>query len=103
LQQGNLGQDIPYLLSMTPSLVASSDAGTGVGYTSFRIRGTDMTRINVTVNGIPMNDSESHGVWWVNMPDFASSVDNIQIQRGVGTSTNGAAAFGATVNLQTIH
>jgi iron complex outermembrane recepter protein len=101
LQQGNLGQDIPYLLSMTPSLVASSDAGTGVGYTSFRIRGTDMTRINVTVNGIPMNDSESHGVWWVNMPDFASSVDNIQIQRGVGTSTNGAAAFGATVNLQT--
>ena len=101
LQQGNLGQDIPYLLSMTPSLVASSDAGAGIGYTSFRIRGTDMTRINVTINGIPVNDSESHGVWWVNMPDFASSVENVQIQRGVGSSTNGAAAFGATVNLQT--
>jgi iron complex outermembrane recepter protein len=101
LQRGNLGQDIPYLLSMTPSLVASSDAGAGIGYTSFRIRGTDMTRINVTINGIPVNDSESHGVWWVNMPDFASSVENVQIQRGVGSSTNGAAAFGATVNLQT--
>ena len=101
LQQGNLGQDIPYLLSMTPSLVASSDAGAGIGYTSFRIRGTDMTRINVTINGIPVNDSESHGVWWVNMPDFASSLENVQIQRGVGSSTNGAAAFGATVNLQT--
>ncbi len=101
LQTRNLGQDLPFLLSNTPSLVASSDAGTGVGYTSFRIRGTDMTRINVTVNGIPLNDPESQGVWWVNMPDFASSVDNIQIQRGVGTSTNGAAAFGATVNLQT--
>lgn len=101
IQQKNLGQDIPFLLNMTPSLVATSDAGTGVGYTSFRIRGTDMTRINVTVNGIPLNDPESHGVWWVNMPDFASSIENIQIQRGVGTSTNGAAAFGATVNLQT--
>jgi iron complex outermembrane recepter protein len=101
IRERNMGQDIPFLLNMTPSLVSSSDAGTGVGYTSFRIRGTDMTRINVTVNGIPMNDSESHGVWWVNMPDFASSVENIQIQRGVGSSTNGAAAFGATVNLQT--
>jgi len=94
-------QDVPYLLRLTPSLVTSSDAGTGVGYTSFRIRGTDLTRINITVNGIPLNDSESHGVWWVDMPDFSSSVDNIQIQRGVGTSTNGAGAFGATVNLKT--
>lgn len=94
-------QDVPYLLRLTPSLVTSSDAGTGVGYTSFRIRGTDLTRINITVNGIPLNDSESHGVWWVDMPDFSSSVDNIQVQRGVGTSTNGAGAFGATVNLKT--
>ena len=94
-------QDVPYLLRLTPSLVTSSDAGTGVGYTSFRIRGTDLTRINITVNGIPLNDSESHGVWWVDMPDFSSSVDNIQIQRGVGTSTNGTGAFGATVNLKT--
>ncbi len=97
----NTGQDIPYLLDMTPSVVVSSDAGTGIGYTSMRIRGTDMTRINVTLDGIPLNDSESHGVWWVNMPDFASSVDNIQIQRGAGTSTNGAAAFGANVNFVT--
>jgi len=98
----NLGQDIPYMLSLTPSLVTNSDAGAGVGYTSFRIRGTDATRINVTVNGIPVNDSESHGVWWVNMPDFVSSIDNLQIQRGVGTSTNGAASFGATINMQTL-
>jgi iron complex outermembrane receptor protein len=97
----NLGQDIPYLVSLTPSLVTTSDAGSGVGYTGLRIRGTDATRINVTVNGIPLNDAESHGVWWVNMPDFSSSVNDIQIQRGVGTSTNGAAAFGATVNFQT--
>ncbi len=101
IQSRNLGQDIPFLLNRTPSLVASSDAGAGVGYTGFRIRGTDITRINVTVNGIPMNDPESQGLWWINMPDFAGSVENIQIQRGVGTSTNGAAAFGATVNLQT--
>ena len=95
------GQDIPYLLSLTPSLVESSEAGTGIGYTSFRIRGTDPTRINVTIDGVPLNDSESQGVFWPNMPDFASSVDNVQIQRGVGTSTNGAAAFGATINFQT--
>jgi iron complex outermembrane receptor protein len=101
LEEQNLGQDLPYLLSLTPSIVTSSDAGAGVGYTDFRVRGSDPTRINVTINGIPLNDSESHGVWWVNMPDFSSSVDNIQIQRGVGTSTNGAAAFGATVNLKT--
>ena len=97
----NMGQDIPYLLSSTPSFVTTSDAGAGVGYTGFRIRGTDANRINVTVNGIPVNDAESQGVWWVNMPDFATSVENIQIQRGVGTSTQGASAFGATINMQT--
>jgi iron complex outermembrane receptor protein len=101
IEKGNLGQDLPYLISLTPSVVTTSDAGTGVGYTGFRIRGTDPTRINVTVNGIPLNDSESQGVWWVNMPDFSSSIENIQIQRGVGTSTNGGSAFGASVNLKT--
>ena len=101
IESQNMGQDIPYLLGLTPSFVATSDAGTGVGYTNFRIRGTDLNRINVTVNGIPMNDAESHGTWWVDIPDLASSTDNIQVQRGVGTSTNGAAAFGATINLQT--
>lgn len=101
IKDRNMGQDVPYLLSMTPSVVASSDAGGGVGYTSLRIRGTGVNRINVTVNGIPVNDSESHGVWWVNMPDLSSSVNNMQVQRGVGTSTNGAAAFGATINFQT--
>ena len=98
----NLGQDLPYIISHTPSVVTTSDAGAGIGYTGFRIRGTDPTRINVTINGIPLNDSESQGVWWVNMPDFASSVDNIQIQRGVGTSKHGAGAFGASINLNTI-
>lgn len=97
----NLGQDIPILLNFTPSVVSYSDAGAGVGYTGLRIRGSDQTRINATVNGIPLNDAESHGVFWVNMPDFASSVDNIQIQRGVGTSTNGASTFGASLNFQT--
>ncbi len=97
----NTGQDIPYQLSLSPSLVESSEAGNGIGYSALRIRGTDASRINVTINGIPLNDPESQGVYWVNMPDFASSVDNIQIQRGVGTSTNGAAAFGATINFQT--
>jgi iron complex outermembrane receptor protein len=97
----NLGQDIPILLNFTPSVVSYSDAGAGVGYTGLRIRGSDQTRINATVNGIPLNDAESHGVFWVNMPDFASSVENIQIQRGVGTSTNGAATFGASLNFQT--
>lgn len=101
IEERNLGQDIPFVLKYTPSMVVTSDAGNGIGYTGIRIRGSDPTRVNVTVNGIPLNDSESHGVYWVNMPDFTSSVDNIQIQRGVGTSTNGAAAFGATVNLQT--
>ena len=101
LNKQNLGQDLPVLLNFTPSLVSTSDAGGGVGYTGIRIRGTDATRINVTVNGIPYNDAESQGVFWVNMPDFASSVSSIQIQRGVGTSTNGAGAFGATVNIST--
>ena len=101
LNKQNLGQDLPVLLNFTPSLVSTSDAGGGVGYTGIRIRGTDATRINVTVNGIPYNDAESQGVYWVNMPDFASSVSSIQIQRGVGTSTNGAGAFGATVNIST--
>ncbi len=96
-----LAQDMPYVLRLTPSTVVSSDAGNGVGYTQIRIRGTDMTRINVTINGVPLNDAESHGVWWVDLPDIAESVGSIQIQRGVGTSTNGAGAFGATINLNT--
>ena len=97
----NLGQDLPILIQMSPSVVSTSDAGGGVGYTGISIRGSDATRINVTMNGIPVNDSESHGLFWVNMPDFASSVNNIQVQRGVGTSTNGSAAFGASLNIQT--
>lgn len=101
VQQLNKGKDIPYLLSMTPSVTMSSDAGTGIGYTGLHIRGTDPTRINVTANGIPINDAESSNVFWSNMPDFVSSAEDIQIQRGVGTSTNGAGAFGATVNMQT--
>ncbi len=101
IEKNNFGQDLPYLLNQTPSVVVSSDAGAGIGYTGLRIRGSDATRINVTVNGIPINDTESQGMFWVNMPDFASSVDNIQIQRGVGTSTNGAGAFGASLNIQT--
>ncbi len=102
LRERNLGQDLPYLLSTSPSFVATSDAGNGIGYTSFRIRGTDMNRINVTVNGIPLNDAESHTTFFVDQPDLASSGDNIQIQRGVGTSANGGAAFGATINMQTL-
>ena len=101
LQLNNLGQDVPFLLDQTPSVVVSSDAGAGIGYTGIRIRGSDQSRINVSINGIPLNDSESQGVFWVDLPDFASSVDQIQIQRGVGTSTNGAGAFGATINLKT--
>lgn len=101
ISRSNHGQDIPYLLSVTPSVVVTSDAGAGIGYTSLRIRGVDATRINVTANGIPVNDAESHTVFWVNMPDFASSVKDLQLQRGVGTSTNGAGAFGASLNLQT--
>ena len=101
IEQVNHGQDIPYLLSLTPSVTTSSDAGNGIGYTTLRIRGTDPSRINITANGIPMNDAESASVFWVNMGDFASSVQSMQIQRGVGTSTNGAGAFGATLNMQT--
>ena len=101
LQKQNFGQDLPITLNWTPSLVTTSDAGAGVGYTGLRIRGSDATRINVTINGIPVNDSESQGVFWVNTPDLASSTQSVQVQRGVGTSTNGAGAFGASVNLQT--
>jgi iron complex outermembrane recepter protein len=96
----NVGLDMPNLLNFTPSLVTTSDAGAGIGYTGLRIRGTDATRINVTVNGIPINDAESQGVYWVNMPDLASSVNSVQIQRGVGTSINGAGAFGGSINVQ---
>jgi iron complex outermembrane receptor protein len=96
----NFGQDLPVILGNSVSAVSTSDAGNGMGYTALRIRGTDMTRINVTINGIPLNDAESHNVYWVDLPDFASSTNNIQIQRGVGTSTNGASAFGASINLQ---
>ena len=101
LKKQNFGQDLPYLLSMTPSAITTSDAGAGIGYTTLRVRGTDGTRINVTANGIPINDAESHNVFWVNLPDFASSVKDMQIQRGAGTSTNGAGAFGASINMQT--
>ena len=101
LKAVNFGQDVPYLLSLTPSVTMTSDAGNGIGYTSLRVRGTDPSRINITANGIPMNDAESHQVFWVNMGDFASSVQSMQIQRGVGTSTNGAGAFGATLSMQT--
>ena len=97
----NLGQDIPILMNYLPSVVTTSDAGNGFGYTGIRVRGSDATRVNVTINGIPYNDSESHGTFWVNMPDFASSVENLQLQRGVGTSTNGAGAFGASLNMLT--
>lgn len=101
IAERNFGQDFPFILQYMPSTVVTSDAGAGVGYTGIRIRGTDPTRTNVTINGIPYNDAESHGTFWVNLPDFASSVDNVQVQRGVGTSTNGAAAFGASINVQT--
>jgi iron complex outermembrane receptor protein len=103
IEKVNFGQDLPYLLSMTPSAITTSDAGGGIGYTTLRVRGVDATRINVTANGIPINDAESHSVFWVNLPDLASSVKDIQVQRGAGTSTNGAGAFGASVNLQTGH
>lgn len=101
LMRANDGRDMTFLLSGSPSLISTSDAGAGMGYTSMRIRGTDGTRINVTANGIPINDGESHVVYWVNMPDLASSVRDVQIQRGAGTSTNGAGAFGASVNMIT--
>ena len=101
ISKQNFGQDIPFLLSTTPSVLTTSDAGAGVGYTTIRVRGTDATRINVTANGIPMNDAESHAIFWVNTPDFASSLEDMQIQRGAGTSTNGSGAFGASINMRT--
>jgi iron complex outermembrane recepter protein len=101
IRKGNTGQDLPFLIGLTPSLVETSEAGTGIGYTSLRIRGTDGSRINFTLDGIPLNDAESQQVFWVDLPDLASSVDNIQVQRGVGTSSNGAGAFGASVNILT--
>ncbi len=101
IQKQNFGQDMPFVLNWTPSLVTTSDAGAGIGYTGIRIRGSDATRINVTINGIPLNDSEEQGVYWVDVPDIATSTQNIQIQRGVGTSTNGSGAFGGSINLQT--
>jgi iron complex outermembrane receptor protein len=102
LSKQNFGQDMPFLLNWTPSLVTTSDAGAGIGYTGLRIRGSDATRINVTINGVSYNDSESQGTFWVNIPDIGSSTSSVQIQRGVGTSTNGAGAFGGSVNVQTI-
>ncbi|MDR0796631.1 MAG: TonB-dependent receptor, partial [Tannerella sp.] len=101
LEGTNTGQSLPYLFAGTPSLTLTSDGGNGVGYATMRIRGTDAGRINFTIDGVPLNDTESQQVFWVNMPDFASSVNQVQIQRGVGTSTNGSAAFGATVSMQT--
>ncbi|MCF6131599.1 TonB-dependent receptor [Flavobacterium wongokense] len=101
IKNRNLGQDIPILMNYMPSVVTTSDAGNGVGYTGIRVRGSDATRVNITINGIPYNDAESSGTYWVNMPDFASSVESLQLQRGVGTSTNGAGAFGASLNLLT--
>ncbi len=103
LESINLGQDLPVLLDQLPSVVTTSDAGGGVGYTGIRVRGSDATRVNVTINGIPYNDQESQGTFWVNMPDFVSSVEDIQLQRGVGTSTNGSGAFGASLNLKTLN
>jgi iron complex outermembrane recepter protein len=101
IEKNNLGQDLPFLLSQTPSAVINSDAGNGLGYTGIRIRGTDASRINVTLNGIPYNDAESQGTFFVDLPDMASSTNSIQVQRGVGTSTNGAGAFGGTINIST--
>jgi len=101
LAKRNLGQDIPILLNYLPSVVTTTDAGAGIGYTYIRVRGSDASRVNITINGIPYNDAESQGTFWVNMPDFASSIENLQLQRGVGTSTNGSGAFGASLNILT--
>lgn len=101
LSSRNLGQDVPILMNFMPGVVTTSDAGAGVGYTGIRVRGSDGTRVNVTINGVPYNDAESQGAFWVNLPDFASSTQSLQLQRGVGTSTHGAAAFGASLNLLT--
>ena len=101
LGKKNLGQDLPILLNSLTSVVTTSDAGAGVGYTGIRIRGINAQSTNITINGIPYNDAESLGVFWVNMPDFASSIENLQVQRGIGTSTNGSSAFGASINILT--
>ena len=101
LSSKNLGQDLPVLLTFLPSIVTTSDAGAGIGYTGIRIRGVSAQSTNITINGIPFNDPESHGTYWVNLPDFTSSVENMQVQRGVGTSTNGSGAFGASINILT--
>ena len=101
LAKRNLGQDIPVLLNYLPGVVTTSDTGAGVGYTGIRVRGSDATRVNVTINGIPYNDSESQGTFWVNLPDFASSIESLQLQRGVGSSTNGSGSFGASLNIDT--
>ena len=103
IESTNLGQDLPILLDQLPSVVTTSDAGAGVGYTGIRVRGSDATRVNVTINGIPYNDAESQGTYFVDMPDFASSLEDIQLQRGAGTSTNGSGAFGASLNLKTLN
>ena len=103
LERQNTGYDMPYILSLTPSFVETSEAGNGIGYTSMRIRGTDANRINVTIDGIPLNDAESQQVFWVDLPDLASSVENIQVQRGAGTSSNGSGAFGATISIETLN
>ena len=97
----NLGQDLPILLNFLPSIVTTSDAGAGIGYTGIRIRGVSPQSTNITINGIPFNDPESHGTFWVNLPDFTSSIESLQVQRGVGTSTNGSGAFGASINILT--
>ena len=102
IQYANQGADLPFILNNTPSIVVNADAGNGIGYTGMRIRGTDATRINITLNGIPFNDAESQGTFFVNLPDFSSSASSIQIQRGVGTSSNGTGAFGASVNISTL-
>ena len=101
IEKRNLGQDLPILLNYLPSVVTTSDAGAGVGYTGIRVRGVSAQSTNITINGIPYNDAESLGTFWVDMPDFSSSVENLQLQRGVGTSTNGSGAFGASINILT--
>ena len=103
LAKRDASMDLPFLLRFTPSLVVTSDAGAGVGYTSMRIRGSDQTHINVTINGVTLNDAESHQVYWVDLPDLSSSIDALEIQRGVGSSSNGPGAFGATVSLNTMN
>ena len=101
LSKRNLGQDIPILLNFLPNVVTTSDAGAGIGYTGIRIRGINSQSTNVTINGIPYNDAESLGTFWVDLPDFSSSVENLQVQRGIGTSVNGSSAFGASINILT--